>query len=80
MENITVYPNPTSGNFELKISDFDLKNSFEIEVVNSVGQIILFKKISSSHEEVDLSPYSKGIYFLKIKSKEYSGLRKLVIE
>lgn len=68
-EEITIYPNPTSGiiYFELPINDV----GEWIEIFDSYGNEILFKKMNS--HELDISNLSNGLYFVKVKTikKEY---------
>lgn len=68
---INVFPNPGDGRYQLKGS---IQNSGEIQlkVYNSIGAIVLNKIIQSQDniikEELDLSSFYSGIYFLKIIS------------
>ena len=69
---INVYPNPSSGNFTIQISEKDL-NSIVISVYNSIGEKI--KEISSkgnntSQFEINMDGQSDGIYLLKIETNK----------
>ena len=55
---IRVYPNPSNGIFHI---DGEMEN---IKVFNTMGQIVL----QSKNNEIDLSSYPKGIYYLKLKN------------
>jgi hypothetical protein len=55
-EEIVVYPNPTSTIFYIKNADKKKK-----ELYNSVGQLIF----TTFKNEIDVSNYSKGIYYLR---------------
>jgi surface protein len=59
-KNISVYPNPT--NTILHIKNSELK---ELKVFNSIGQHLLMTK----KNEIDMSAYSKGIYYLKCENQ-----------
>lgn len=74
-----IYPNPTSG-----IINIDGKNIMKVEVINIQGQKIYF---NSSHKNqtselisIDLSGYSKGLYFLKVNTSNGIVLSKVVVE
>jgi hypothetical protein len=64
-QTFEIYPNPSSGIFTFK----DIKNIQRVEVYNVLGQeIAVFfgdntKKVS---KQINLSSYSKGVYFAKI--------------
>lgn len=59
-----IYPNPFSDFIFIK-SDKIIGE--DIEIINSVGQTVLKKKITST--KIDLSKLTKGIYYLKLSSK-----------
>ncbi len=59
LQNIEVYPNPTSTQLYIKSS---IKYS-TIKVINSVGQIVLNKEAAAS---IDVSSFSNGLYFIKL--------------
>ncbi|WP_396194633.1 M12 family metallo-peptidase [Flavobacterium sp.] len=60
------YPNPTNGMVLIKSKDA-IK---EISVYNVQGQLLLRQKGNELTSEVDLSSFSKGTYFFKLKINE----------
>ena len=72
-EEFLLYPNPSNGNFTLRISTSN-ESSCNVNVVNSQGKCIYNKRLENSNgaieEEIDLSNYSKGVYFFTINSGE----------
>lgn len=60
VKEITISPNPSAG-------VFDLSQSADIEIRNSVGQLIFVNKSVSSF---DLSSFASGIYFVTLKNQE----------
>jgi hypothetical protein len=60
------YPNPTNGFLTIKSKDV----ISEVSVYNVQGQLLLSQKGSDLIAEVDLSPFSKGTYFFKLKINE----------
>jgi uncharacterized repeat protein (TIGR01451 family) len=76
-KEFVVYPNPTNG-----IVVVSLKNNSDIIdsiIVNDVlGKTIFSRKINSFSSEIDLSNVSKGIYFIKIKSREQEKVQKII--
>ena len=81
-EFVTVYPNPCNGIFNIQI----LNNEFEyssMQISNMQGQIIWQKELSNSinhTENIDISNFSKGIYFLKISTGEKIVTKKIIIQ
>ncbi|MFT6200367.1 MAG: hypothetical protein ACJAQ2_002147, partial [Vicingaceae bacterium] len=56
-----VFPNPSEGIFTLKFNELPTNN---IQILDISGRIIEEVKIRSEVSKIDLSRYSKGIYFL----------------
>lgn len=67
VNNISVYPNPTKGQLTIDI-DYDLNNE-TIEIINLLGEIV-FQQQALSTQQIDLSNFDKGLYVIRIKSKE----------
>ena len=66
-----VYPNPTVGEFEAKVSAI-ADTEYQYEIMDELGRV-LHTEINSEHKglnthEFDLSMYGDGIYYLKIKT------------
>ncbi len=81
-DNITVYPNPSNGTFNLMVS-LETKENVTIEVLNSIGQslsVTKFEKVDELNLDYDLTNYSKGIYFIKVSNNAEFSLRKIIIE
>jgi len=74
--NIDVFPNPTTG--VVYIENFD--NPLNIKVINTLGEIVMEKQLSISDNKLDLSAYTKGIYYLEINSKKQNITKKIVLE
>ncbi|WP_026777275.1 T9SS type A sorting domain-containing protein [Polaribacter sp. Hel_I_88] len=73
IENLYVYPNPTNANIKWN-------NSMQIDEVliyNLVGKTLLKIKSPSSNS-VDVSNFPKGLYILKISSKNRVFIRKIL--
>lgn len=70
-EEITVYPNPTSGLLVIKA------NTLQQVEIYSISGILLETTLN---KEVDLSQYSKGIYFLKIITSKGIYQKKIILK
>jgi hypothetical protein len=70
-EDITVYPNPTSGLLVIKTNTLQ-----HVEIYNISGILIE----TTNKNEIDLSQHSKGIYFVKIITSKCSALKKIILK
>ena len=78
LESIEVYPNPSDGKFTFEIGRGEIN---KIEIYNVLGERIystlLLKQQTSI--EIDLSNFTKGIYFVKIYDDERFHTKKVII-
>ena len=76
--SINLYPNPTSGLFNIESPE----KIEELTVVNHLGQVVLSKKnINAKSIQVDLSVADTGLYLVKYYViNGNTGVTKLVIE
>ncbi|WP_221392192.1 ELWxxDGT repeat protein [Dyadobacter sp. NIV53] len=81
----TIFPNPASKKFSIKISDKH-EGELNIELTSVTGRIYHFEKIASSKavKDADInlasSNLSAGIYFVKLRSFQYQETIKLLIK
>lgn len=73
--NFSIFPNPASNSVTL---EFGTPIQAELEICSLNGEIIHKQLIRSSSEQVDMTKYSKGIYIVKIRSKNWVSTTKLV--
>jgi hypothetical protein len=69
--SINVYPNPSDGLFTISIVSTRVSN-LNIQVTNIQGQTVyqnLVKSVLSYQENIDLTPFAKGMYFLKVNNQ-----------
>lgn len=58
--NLSVYPNPNNGTFNLDITD-EISNA-EIVIISSVGEIIYSQTVFQGNNEIKMTEQTKGIY------------------
>lgn len=79
-KEVTIYPNPTSGNIFLRID----KPDYKISLVDINGKMIYQepKQLETGLFIIDLKSIglSKGIYFLKIQSSESISTQKILFK
>ncbi len=81
IENVSVYPNPSTGIFTLALDGFaDVMN---INVMDAEGRLVMQEQInpdnSNVRKELDLSALDNGIYFLVIRTADTNKTMKLVL-
>jgi hypothetical protein len=75
-DNITLFPNPTSG--KIKINNPD-NLSIHSEIFNSMGQKVLStEKSNSTTIELSLDDQAPGIYFIRLNYNEELIIKKIV--
>jgi hypothetical protein len=71
-----IYPNPSTGIFNIETSD---KGLVSFNVYNVTGELIKSGNFTDSYR-LDLSNYSNGMYILNVKSAQKSEVIKLIIK
>ena len=81
---IVVYPNPTKTGI-IKVAFNDLPESaYSLEIVDASGQVlqsrdVTYSKNSFLYVPMDLSAYSRGVYFVRLKNGQtVAGQVKLI--
>lgn len=77
--NLSIYPNPSDGKFELLIDGSLFAGDCNLEIYNVLGDKIYHSVISSSKSDIDLKHPKNGIYFLKIYDGQTVRTKKIVI-
>ncbi|NOQ26730.1 MAG: T9SS type A sorting domain-containing protein [Bacteroidales bacterium] len=78
---IKIYPNPTSDKIFIEI-DYEFDN-LKIEILSISGQVLLSKEMEShgiTKEELDLSSYPKGVYFVRIYNNTFNFKDKILLQ
>jgi len=81
--NITIYPNPANETFNISIQVKNESEDMSLEIINSIGQTMLKEQIEVSakeyYKEINTADFAKGLYFIKLSSKNSIITRKLII-
>ena len=77
-----ISPNPNNGLFELKFNSV-VNADYRIRLANEIGQIVYSQAISAVAEQtlksIDISAFSKGIYFLSVSGNKENVMRKIIV-
>lgn len=78
-DNITLYPNPNSGRFEIAFSDKEVKFS-EIIIFDLSGKIVFERhNITENKVPIDICHLQKGTYLVQIIHNNSSHTKKIVL-
>lgn len=70
-------PNPTKDNISISLQK--PFTEVELTMMNSIGQIVLIKKIKDSETSILISDFESGLYFIEVKQAGKSlGFKKLI--
>jgi len=85
--DISIYPNPSKGNFTVEIPIVEIAGEVSADVVNAIGQTIFSSKendwvqgFHSRMQEINLIITTPGIYFINIKSGNDFIRKKIVVQ
>ncbi len=74
--DFAIMPNPASNQISLR-GEFERGSVYEL--MNQLGQVVLSGQVNSSNTTVNIADLSSGVYLVKIKSGEKTGMRKLMV-
>ena len=74
--NLLIFPNPSNDIFNIQLEKAEKIN---IEVIDLLGKKIMNKISFDKKINIDLSNQNKGIYFLKVETKNKTYCKKLIL-
>jgi hypothetical protein len=85
--DLTIYPNPNDGNFELVINSVNNNQGKQIRIFDAVGQVVFKSEtkspfsltVSSSSLVLRLPFLTSGIYFIELRSDDFSLRKKFIV-
>ncbi|MGZ4035310.1 MAG: T9SS type A sorting domain-containing protein [Bacteroidia bacterium] len=79
-QNIRIYPNPTTGSFDLQILNTLQSHPSLVKIYNVVGQEIDSRQVLAGDNEIDMSGNEKGVYFIEVQTEETTVREKIIIQ
>lgn len=73
--NFLIYPNPSSNSLYIQ---YDEKVKTSLEILNSIGEIVLKKEMQVKNSEIDISNLSPGIYYARLITAKGSAEQKFI--
>lgn len=78
-QQISVFPNPSSTSFSFELKDY--QESFDIEITNTLGQLIYEENDVKISSIISSKNWSNGVYYISLKTETgaFLGSKKIVI-
>ena len=80
--SLNVYPNPTSGKFDLSLNNIDKANG-DINVYDMTGRRVYTQKLEATGvytTSIDLSSYAKGLYTVQVRTENGVASKNISVE
>lgn len=74
----SIYPNPNQGSFQISIRG-NYRGSKNIIVLNNIGQVIHFEKLSQEQDNLELFGISTGVYSVVCTWDDFAESVKIVV-
>ncbi|MDO7173764.1 PA14 domain-containing protein [Mariniflexile sp. AS56] len=72
---VSIYPNPVKGSFIVSQG-----LGADVEIYNIVGKLLTKEKIENNKEQIDISGFVSGIYFVRISNNGIMTTKKIIKE
>lgn len=77
-----VFPNPTNGMITVSINNSEFKD-ITIELLSISGQIVYRNEVKNTFsysEEIDVSSFRRGVYYLRVNDGEDVKIEKILFQ
>ncbi len=71
-----IYPNPTKGNFNIALNNF--QKGFIVEIYSILGNKV-YENTSLTSQEINISNLQSGVYLVKISKDSETKIKKVII-
>lgn len=78
-EHITIFPNPSKGEFKISIQDFSSEN-IEVELYDIHGKKMLNDIVKSENIIIKTDNYKPGVYFIRVTADNENFSKTLIFE
>ncbi|HXH17658.1 MAG TPA: T9SS type A sorting domain-containing protein, partial [Chitinophagales bacterium] len=80
---MTVYPNPSEGTFTLEVQGM-MDEVSVVKIFDVAGKLVYQEKISGRlknyKQKINISAFSKGVYYLKLNFEDGMAVRKIIVQ
>lgn len=82
LSNLNINPNPTTGIVKI-VYNANNETNVHLQVTQANGQLVYSRELSNAYgslvEEIDLTPYKKGVFFIRVKTSKGIEVKKVVM-
>lgn len=76
---LKLYPNPVKEKLKIEFSVKETKET-KLSITNSLGQLIYTYEVNYQSEEIDISSFKSGLYFLRVQNNSNQKVFKIIKE
>lgn len=73
--NVSVYPNPTNGNFFI---EGNIASGSMANVLDVTGKVVVSVEITNQKQNINMSAFESGIYFIEVVSGTQKAMFKII--
>ncbi len=77
---LSIFPNPSTGVFEISVSSTQKLSDAQITVYDNMNRAVKQMEWDGKDTQIDLTQQPKGIYFVKVNAKDWSEVRKIIVQ
>ena len=77
--HINLYPNPASDIVTLNLGNTN-NTDLTMNIYNLIGAFVKTEKLKQNQQQINVGDLSNGIYIVELKSKDWSGKQKIIIQ
>lgn len=83
MNNIIVYPNPTSNEIRIQFQS-KIEKNYQLKISDATGRVVLWSKCKAmkgvNNQDFDMSKFSKGIYWVNIIFEDKNEMIRITVQ
>ncbi len=72
---MNLYPNPVNHILHISVDNYEL---YHIKIYNVIGELIFEKEMKDQNSKLDLSHFTKGVYFIEMQTNGGRVTKKLI--
>ncbi len=80
LSKLEVYPIPTRNTLFIDIGILSKLDNVSVEIIDLTGKVVVDKKFDDSKFSLDVSSLATGLYFVKVKSSDFTWGMKIIKE
>jgi hypothetical protein len=73
-----VYPNPVDDQFTLSFDNNDFSGNAQVELLNTLGQVVSTFELSTSNSTLAIPELSKGVYLVRLTLNNEISIKKII--